>query len=290
MSTTITAATTARLSVAIITHNEEANIERTLRSVAFAGEVIVVDSGSTDRTAELARALGAKVIEHPWHGFAQQKNFAMELCTGEWILSLDADEELTPELQQEIQTLVGHPAQSDSAGKEASFSSPRHDREKTGLGPDAFFIKRRNLFLGRWIRHAGFYPDAKLRLFRRGLKLTFGERAVHETITASGATSTLTHDLIHHAYPTLAGYLDHMNRYSSLGAEVLVQRGRISRSWLAFLWNVWIVPVITFKWNLIVRGGILDGREGILLNLYQAAYTSWKYAKAWETTKGVPRS
>lgn len=267
MSAATQAANPVRLSVAVITHNEEANIERTLRSVAFADEVIVVDSGSTDRTRALAQALGAKVIEREWHGFAQQKNFAIELCSGEWILSLDADEELTPELQREIQAVVNGAARAD-----------------------AFFVKRRNLFLGRWIRHAGFYPDAKLRLFRRGLKLTFGERAVHETIAASGHTATLQHDLIHHAYPTLAGYLEHMNRYSSLGAEVLLQRGRVSRSLPGFLWNVLLVPTVTFKWNLIVRGGILDGREGFLLNLYQAVYTSWKYAKAWETGRPLPPS
>lgn len=251
-----------RLSVAIITHNEADNIERTLRSVAFADELIVVDSGSTDRTVELARALGAKVIERPWHGFAQQKNFALALCRGEWILSLDADEELTPELQVEMQALV-----------------------RGTTVPGAYAIRRRNMFLGRWIRHAGFYPDEKVRLFHRSMQLSFGERAVHETIPNDGTVPTLRNDLIHHAYPTLAGYIDHMNRYSSLGAEVLQQRGRISHSWSAFLWNIWVLPVISFKWNLIVRGGFLDGREGFLLNLYQAVYTSWKYAKAWESSK-----
>lgn len=254
-----------RLSVAIITYNEEANMERTLRSVAFADEVVVVDSGSTDRTTAIARSLGAKVIERAWHGFAQQKNFAMELCSGEWVLSLDADEELTVELQREIAGIVTGAARAD-----------------------AYLVKRRNLFLGRWIRHAGFYPDAKLRLFRKSLKLTFGERAVHETIAASGGTATLQHDLLHHAYPTLASYIEHMNRYSSLGAEVLVERGRVSRAWTGFLWNVGVVPVLAFLWNLSIRGGFLDGREGFLLNLYQAVYTSWKYAKAWETGRTAP--
>lgn len=262
MSATTQAADRKRLSVAIITHNEEANIERTLRSVAFADEVIVVDSGSTDRTVELARALGATVIERAWSGFAQQKNFAIATCSGEWILSLDADEELTPELQTEIAALVLAPA-----------------------ATEAYAIRRRNLFLGRWIRHAGFYPDAKLRLFPASMQLKFGERAVHEAIAFAGPTLTLKYDLLHHAYPTLASYIEHMNRYSSLGAEILVQRGRISRSYPAFVWNVLFVPLAQLGWNMTMRGGLLDGREGLLLNFYQAVYTSWKYAKAWETGK-----
>src|SRR5471032_2761918 len=154
------------LSVAIVTLNEEAALVRTLASVAWAEEIVVVDSGSTDRTVEIARSYGARVIEREWPGFAAQKNFAIEQCTGTWVLSLDADEELTPELQLEIQTLVA----SDPA-------------------LDAFYLKRRNYFLGRWIRHGGFYPDAKLRLLRReatGGTPKFADRAVHETIAFNG--------------------------------------------------------------------------------------------------------
>ena len=133
------------LSVAIITCNEEANLARTLRSVAWAEEVIVVDSGSTDKTVEIARSLGAIVIEREWPGFAAQKNFAIAQCTGTWILSLDADEEVSPELQRQIRLLLS--------------SNPPYD---------AIYLKRRNLFLNRWIKHGGFYPDPKLRLFQIG--------------------------------------------------------------------------------------------------------------------------
>jgi glycosyltransferase involved in cell wall biosynthesis len=253
------------LSVAIVTLNEEETLARTLASVAWAEEIVVVDSGSTDRTVEIARSYGARVIEREWPGFAAQKNFAIEQCSGTWVLSLDADEELTPELQLEIQTLVA----SDPA-------------------LDAFYLKRRNYFLGRWIRHGGFYPDAKLRLFRRNAAngpLKFGERHVHETIAFDGKAGTLEFDLIHHAYPTLTNYIEHMNRYSSLGAEILTTRGRTSRSWLAFAMNVWVVPQYTFQWNYFCRLGFLDGREGLLLHLYHAVYTSWKYAKAWEQSR-----
>ena len=251
------------LSVAIITCNEQRNLARTLCSVSFADEIIVVDSGSTDRTAEIARSFGAEVFGEPWKGFAAQKNSALARCTGTWILSLDADEELSPELADELQALLA--------------SNPP---------VDAFRLRRRNLFLGRWIRHGGFYPDAKLRLFRRGAAaITFADRPVHETLRFAGPTETLNADLIHHAYPTLEDYLEHMNRYSTLGADLLVTRRRISRSFPAFLWNVVYVPQLTFFWNYIVRLGFLDGREGLLLHLYHAVYVSWKGSKAWQQAR-----
>jgi hypothetical protein len=142
-------------------------------------------------------------------------------------------------------------------------------------------LPRRNFFLGRWIRHGGYYPDPKLRLFRRG-GAQFEERAVHETIRRSGPAGRLRGDLIHHAYPTLDAYIEHMNRYSALGATQAVARGKTSRSIFTFLWNVFVIPVATFKYNYFLRLGFLDGREGLLLHLYHSVYVSWKYAKAWE--------
>jgi len=255
------------LSVAIITKNEEANLPRTLASVQFADQIVVLDSGSTDRTMEIARAANATVYQEPWAGFASAKNSAIAKCTGTWVLSLDADEELTLELQTEIRALL-----------------------RSDPPMDAYFIRRRNLFLGRWIRHGGFYPDPKLRLFRRATSrfattLQFEERLVHETISFDGKTATLNYDLIHHAYPTLENYLEHMDRYSTLGSKVLVSKGRVGRSWPAFVCNVVLIPKLTFLWNYIFRLGFLDGREGLLLHLYQAAYTSWKYAKAWDAAR-----
>jgi glycosyltransferase involved in cell wall biosynthesis len=252
------------LSVAIVTFNEEENLARTLASVAWADQILVVDSGSTDRTVEIARSFNATVLERPWPGFAEQKNFALSQCTGDWILSLDADEELSPELQQQIrQTLPSQPT------------------------VDAFYLKRRNLFLGRWIKHGGFYPDPKLRLFRSNLPTPpqFEARPVHETIRFSGPTATLDFDILHHAYPTLSSYIEHMDRYSSLGAQLLVDRGRTSANLFTFFASIVIIPLLGFKWNYIFRGGFLDGREGLLLHLYHAAYSSWKYAKAWELAR-----
>ncbi len=256
------------LSVAIVTHNEEANLARTLASVAWAGEIVVVDSFSTDRTVEIARAFGAIVFEREWPGFAAQKNFAIAQCTGDWILTLDADEELSAELQKQMRTVL--------------TSNP---------SVDAFYLKRRNLFLGRWMKHGGFYPDPKLRLFRRhsansALPPQFTDRPVHEVIDFDGAAATLDFDILHHAYATLSDYIEHMDRYSGLGAEILVAKGRVSASLPAFVAHVLLAPLANFVNKYILRLGFLDGREGLLLHLYDATYSSWKYAKAWEKSRG----
>jgi len=249
------------LSVAIITKNEEANLARTLASIRWAGEIVIVDSGSTDRTPEIAREFGAKFFVEDWKGFGAQKNSAIAKCSGDWVLSLDADEEVSTELAEEIRRMLQ--------------GQPKHQ---------AWFLSRRNFFLGRWIRHGGYYPDPKLRLFRRG-SAQFEERAVHETIRLTVPAGQLRGDLIHHAYPTLSTYIEHMDRYSSLGAELLIAKRRTSQNILSFLFNVWLIPQLTFIWNYIFRLGFLDGREGLLLHLYHAIYTSWKYAKAWELAR-----
>jgi glycosyltransferase involved in cell wall biosynthesis len=250
------------LSVVLITQNEEANLPRTLESVMplvrdGRGEIIVVDSGSTDRTLEIARSYGAEVFREPWKGFAAQKNSAMDKATCDWVLQLDADETLEPELAAEIVQVIG--------------SNPN---------VQGFWIPRKNFFLGRWIRHGGFYPDPKLRLIRRGAG-KFEEHGAHPTIKVNGPTGRFKHALIHNAYPTLRGYIDHMNSYSSSGAEVAVAEGRRSFN----LVNIVIRPALTFLYNYFIRLGLLDGREGLLLHLYHAVYVSWKYAKAWELAR-----
>ena len=255
-----------KLSVCIITLNEEANIGRTLKSVQplvadGQGEIIVVDSGSTDKTVEIAKSYGAKVFTEPWKGFAAQKNSAIEKAQGEWILSLDADEEVTTIRPNIDKILLHHPAR-------------------------VWEINRRNLFLGRWIKHGGFYPDAKLRLFRRG-EARFKAHLVHETVELAGANDPGAEPLhsiaevTHHAYPTLSGYIEHMNKYSSLGAAMEVEKGRRGFS----LINIVIRPWATFIYNYIFRLGFLDGKEGLLLHMYHAVYVSWKYAKVWEQTR-----
>ncbi len=249
-----------RLSVAIITLNEEANLARTLQSVAFADEIIIVDAGSTDRTQAIAIDHQARFFFEPWRGFGAQKNFALGKCTGEWILSLDADEEVSPELATAIQKLLsGHPPNT------------------------AFFVARRNLFLGKWMKHGGYYPDRKLRLIKRGAAL-FEERTVHETLQYTGLPGVLDHDLVHHAYPTLQLYIEHMDRYSTLAAAQFVRKyPRISL--FRFINGVILNPFVTFLYNYVIRLGCLDGREGLLQHLYHSVYVSWKYAKIWESSK-----
>ncbi len=250
-----------KLSVAIITHNEEANLARTLESVASLvssgkGEIIVVDSGSTDRTVEIARAHGAKVFPEEWKGYAGQKNSAIEKAAGNWILSLDADEELDQPLQNQIEQILIRADEIDT---------------------QAFFLRRKNHFLGRWIKHGGFWPDTKLRLFRRGVA-SFENRPVHETLQTSGTTAEIrTGAVVHHCYPTISDYIAHMNRYSSLGAEAAVAAGRRGSAI-----DITIRPLLTFLYNYVFRLGFLDGRKGLLLHINHAVYVSWKYAKVWE--------
>jgi glycosyltransferase involved in cell wall biosynthesis len=265
------------LSVVIITHNEEANIGRTLASVQplvadGKGEIIVVDSGSTDRTIEIAKSFGAKVFVEEWKGYAAQKNSAIDKAMGDWILSLDADEEIGDGARDFALDLV--------SGRLGTMFSEF----------DAVEFNRRNYFLGCWIRFGGFYPDPKIRLFRRGTG-TFEVRLVHEDVQLERERKAFNpseiyderadFDLIHHSYPTLADYIDHMNRYSSLGAEMAVAKGRRGFS----LFNIVLRPLATFFYNYFLRLGFLDGREGLLLHLYHAVYVSWKYAKAWELAR-----
>ncbi len=293
------------LSVVIITHNEEDNLGRTLASVRPLiadgnGEIIVVDSGSTDRTIEIAESFGAKVFIEEWKGYSAQKNSAIDKATGEWILSLDADEEVESTLTEELLFQLfekvpadNHPARLERLKRLKYLSSSQTRRQlrtisKTHGGPDSifagfagFFIPRRNFFLGRWIKHGGFWPDPKLRLFRKG-SARFESRLVHEDARlAEGISSQLKHAIVHQSYPTLADYIDHMNRYSSLGAEMAVVNSHHGFS----LANIVLRPLATFIYNYFFRLGFLDGREGLLLHLYHAAYVSWKYSKAWELTR-----
>jgi glycosyltransferase involved in cell wall biosynthesis len=281
-----------QLSVVIITFNEEANIGRTLKSVQplvadGRGETIVVDSGSTDRTVEIAKSFGARVFIEEWKGFAAQKNSAIEKATGEWILSLDADEELSTDLAQHLSRSVR--SDEDSFEWTVQDRLPLHMEDLRGNpGPLllAFSIARKNLFLGRWLRHGGFYPDRKIRLFAKGSARFDKERRVHEDVKTDRHVTPITiGSLLHHSYPTLSDYIEHMNRYSSLGAEMVVAKSKVRFSFI----NIVLRPLFTFIYNYFFRLGFLDGPEGLLLHLYHAVYVSWKYAKAWELSR-KPRS
>jgi len=283
------------LSVVLITQNEETNLPRTLESVAplvrnGQGEIIVVDSGSTDRTVEIAKSYGAKVFTEPWKGFAAQKNSAIDKATCDWVLQLDADESLEPELQKDLAAIMErfelyaslkkkadvHPVMLGDAQAELE----NHIGTKYSENFAGCWIPRKNFFLGRWIKHGGLYPDPKLRLIRRGAG-RFEEYGAHPTIKVNGPTGQLKCAFVHNAYPTLRGYIDHMNSYSSMGAQVAVEKGYRRFS----LANIVARPLLTFIYNYFIRLGFLDGREGLLLHLYHSVYVSWKYAKAWELAR-----
>ena len=253
------------ISVAIVAMDEEANIGRTLASVGWADEIVVVDSGSKDRTCAIAEEHGARVIVEPWRGYVAQKQYAIDLCTKDWVLLLDADEEVSPGLAEEIRAAIAGP--SPASG---------------------YKLPRKNLFLGRWIRHGGFYPDPKLRLFRRGQGFVTGhdphdrcELKPDVLREAPQLAQQFNNALIHYTYPTLTLYLSHMNRYSSLGAQLAISKGHRRFSFI----DIVVRPLATFVYNYFIRLGFLDGREGLLLHLYHAGYVSWKYAKAWELSR-----
>jgi glycosyltransferase involved in cell wall biosynthesis len=254
------------LSVAIVAMDEEANIGRTLSSVRWADEIVLVDSGSKDRTCEIARECGARVVVEPWRGYVAQKQYAIDLCTKDWVLLLDADEEISPGLAEEIRGAIA-----DSSGNVPNAVS-------------GYRLPRKNLFLGRWMKRGGFYPDPKLRLFRRGQGFVTGHDP-HDRCELKPdvpqKTRQFKNAMVHYTYPNLTLYIGHMNRYSSLGAQLAVAKGHTSFS----LADIVVRPWATFVYNYFVRLGFLDGREGLLLHLYHAVYVSWKYAKAWEMSR-----
>jgi glycosyltransferase involved in cell wall biosynthesis len=248
-----------KLSVAIVAMNEAGNLARTLESVKWADEIILIDSGSTDDTLQIAESYGATVYVEGWKGYGGQVNAALDKCTSPWILNLDADEELSPELVLEIRTLL------------------QSEPEKA-----AYTVPRLNLIFGRWMRHGGLYPDRKLRLFRSGVARLAEDTEPHATPKTAVPTGALKNDLLHYQYPTLAVYIEHMHSYSTTSIPLVLRSGRDSHSLFSFLVNTVLNPVFTFVYNYVGRGGFLDGREGLLFHLNHSIYVNWKFAKAWE--------
>ena len=248
--------TAPRLSAVVITLNEEDHLRRCLESVAWADEIVVVDAESHDKTVQIAREFTDRVIVRPWAGFPAQKNFALEQSTGEWILSLDADEEAAPELRPEITAVVA-----DS---------------RTYHG---YAVRRQNMFLGRFIRHGGLYPDWQVRLFRRG-RGRFAERAVHESVTVTGPVGRLRGHLVHRSYEGVSDFIGRANRYSSLAAEQMVREGRRVR-----MGELILKPLGRFLSMYVMKRGFLDGRRGLLLATLYAYYVFMRSAKVWEVTR-----
>lgn len=252
-----TPGTPMRLSVIVITRNEQVNIADCLLSVDFADEVIVVDSASTDETREIARSLGAQVsVVQDWPGFGPQKNRALALAQGDWIFSIDADERVTPELRQEILSVIA-----DSSSREV------------------FKIPRRSSYCGQFMLHSGWNPDYVTRLFRSG-RAVFSEDLVHERLIFSAPVAQLASPLLHLSFPDFESVLDKVNRYSSAGAAGLSVKNKSASLWGAIGHGAW-----SFFRTYVIRRGFLDGQLGLALAISNAEGTYYRYAKRWLTLR-----
>ncbi len=253
------------LSVTLITRNEGENIAACLQSVAFADEWVVVDSGSTDRTREIAEAFGARVVvTDDWPGFGVQKNRALALARGRWVLSLDADERVSDALAEQIKAVVSG---------------------STAVPPaDGYELSRLSRFCGQWIRHGDWYPDRVLRLFRRE-RGRFSDDLVHERLQLDGNRARLRGDLLHETMPTLDDALDKMNRYSSGRARDKVRAGRRGGLASALGHGLW-----AFVRSYLLRRGFLDGRLGFVLAVYVAEGTYYRYLKMGLLGAALPTS
>jgi len=251
----------ASLSVLVITKNEEKNIVECLETVRWADEIVVVDGGSTDKTVVLAGTITPKVFERKWDGYGAAKNFGLTQCTSEWVLWLDADERVPEELTDEIRkTIQSNPSQ------------------------NGFEVPRRANFLGSWINHCGWYPGYVCRLFRR-TRGRFTEQKVHERLEVEGEVGRLSSDLLHYTDPSLAHYFEKFNRYTSLAAEELYEKGERFG-----LLQLLIRPPWVFFRMYVLRAGFLDGLPGFVLCTLSSFYVFTKYAKLWEISLRNPRS
>lgn len=241
------------ISATIITHNEKANIARAIRSLSCADEIVVIDSDSTDGTREIAEGLGARVISHAWEGFAAQKNFSSEQAGNDWILSLDADEELDPKAQAAVL-----------------------DWKRSNPSAVGYQFARRAQYLGRWILHSGWYPDYKLRLFDRRRSRWEGAY-VHESVVVDGPVETLAGEILHYTCNSLEEHRQRIEFYTSLAAKEMLDRhvnvGFLRRT---------LGPSWVFVNSYLFRLGMLDGRPGYIIARMAARYVQRKYAKLEE--------
>lgn len=242
-----------KLSVAVITKNEATNIAAALESVTWADELVVVDSGSTDDTTVIARRYTERVSERPWEGYGAQKDHAAGLVSHDWILSVDADERVSPELAREIRQVLMTP--------------PLHG---------GFRIPRVAYHLGRWIRSTDWYPDYQLRLYDRRVA-RWNRRVVHESVDVDGSVGVLTQELHHHAYRDLSHHLATIDRYTTLAAQEMAVNGQ--RAGLITLLGH---PPVAFVRNYLLRGGYRDGGAGLVISLMNTYYVFLKFAKLWE--------
>lgn len=242
------------LSVILITKNEEANLKDCLESVSFADEIIVVDSQSSDKTQEIARSFDAKLeITSDWPGFGPQKNRALNLATQDWVLSIDADERVTPELKQEILATM---ASANAA--------------------DCYAIPRSSWYCGRFMKHSGWYPDYVDRLFKRG-SAKFSDHLVHERLLPTGSSGKLKNHFLHYSYRDFSQVLKKVDVYSSAAAQQAFKQGKKGGLGEALIHGFW-----AFFRTYVLRRGFLDGKHGLALAISNAATSYYKYLKLWQ--------
>ncbi|WP_447979704.1 glycosyltransferase family 2 protein [Candidatus Nitrospira bockiana] len=250
-----------KVSVYVIAYNDEPNMRACLESVSWADELIVVDSHSTDATEKISREFTDRVFQHDFHGFGRLRNEAVAHASHDWVFSLDTDERATPELRDEIYRVIGAPH-----------------------AADAYFVPRKNYFLGRWIRHCGWYPDYRQpQLFRRG-RLRYRDELVHESFDVDGRVGYLTGHVLQYPFRDLDHYLMKMDRYSDLMASRMVKDGRRFHPH-----QLVTHPLFTFLKMYVGRRGFLDGMPGLILSGLYAYYAFIKYAKFWELRKEAGR-
>jgi glycosyltransferase involved in cell wall biosynthesis len=241
-----------KLSAVIITRNEAADIERALRSVAWADEKVVVDAMSTDATRDIAAALADRIVTREWPGFSAQKNFGASIAANDWILSIDADEDVSSELARGIQAVL--------------------QREPECR---AYRVSRVTWHLGRWVRSTDWYPDDQLRLYDRRASRWTGDY-VHEALAVEGPIGRIPGELRHYPYRDLDDHLDTINRYTTLAAEQMIANGR-----RVGLGQLVLHPLFAFVRNYLLRGGVRDGTAGFIISVMNAYYVFLKFAKAW---------
>lgn len=241
----------SRLSAVVIAFNEEKRIADCLRSLQpLADEILLVDSGSTDRTVEIAKSLNARVLYHPFEGHVQQKNFAMQQASFDWVLSLDADEVLSKELQASILNI-----------KEKGFNNM------------AYSFNRLNNYCGTWLKHGGWYPDRKIRLWHRSVGHWGGLNPHDQVILQKGVEAErLAGDLLHYTYDSVEAHLQQMDRFARISAQAYFERGKRTHTL-----EVWLNPVFSFVRDYVLRAGFLDGRAGWTANRIAMRYQYWKY-------------
>jgi len=243
------------ISVAIITYNEECNLERCLKSVAdLANEIVVVDSGSTDGTIEIAKKFGAIVHEQAWLGYRDQKNLALDRCSQPWVLALDADEEISPELKNEI----------------IAFFEKGNDQRFVGAR-----FPRKTWFLGRWIRHGDWYPDFQLRLFRRDRGRW--KEPIHEFVDLQGSTTTFSEKLLHYSFPSMNAYIDKINPFAD---EFFKKQHAQKKAWS--LGATVTRPLWRFFRGYFLKRGFLDGFPGLWIAVATAFSTFVRYSRSYE--------